>query len=112
VGIGRNTGRKRGPTISGKKQSEEVTMLDHIKRACKAIAKWINLVDFFLRISSLENNIENAMRKCEMLEEDITDKTLINEIDAILYRLEYAHLRVMDMRKRGTDLIMYEKGRL
>ncbi len=83
-------------------------MIDRIKHICNMSVRWCQLICFFCRISALECRLEDAMHKCKMLMEDVTDDALETDLRAISYRIEYAYLRMRSVRERGTDLIMFE----
>jgi hypothetical protein len=72
--------------------------------------RWTQLISFFLRISSLEYKIEKALYGCIDFQERIKDQSILNDLKAIEYRLDYARLKAAEIRNRGRDLLEYEDG--
>lgn len=86
-------------------------MINYFKRAFKWLMKMVKISNFFCQVSSLECKLEDALSRCEALKEEVKDKTLREELEAIGYRIDYARYRMLSIRNRGKDIIAYEDVR-
>jgi hypothetical protein len=71
----------------------------------------VKLIDFFCQISSLEGKLEDALNRCETLQENIKDKVILDDLKSIEYRVDYARYKMTEIRNRGRDLFTYEEGK-
>ncbi len=86
-------------------------MFNLVKRFFKWLMYTVKLTNFFCQVSLLECKLEDALKKCEILQEEIRDKVILDDLKAIEYRIDYARSRMLCVRNRGKSIFEYENGK-
>jgi hypothetical protein len=71
----------------------------------------VRATNFFCQVNSLQCNLEDAIAKCEILKREVKDKMLLDDLEAISYRIDYAYYRMASIRTRAKNIFTYEDSK-
>jgi len=81
-----------------------------IKQIFKQLMGMVRRANFFCQVNLLEYKLDELLVKCDALRDDVRDKTILNDLAAIKYRVDYARHKIDFIRKRGAHIFACEEG--